>query len=31
MFARSDMGNKQTIFSTQQLDAYQVGVSPVSV
>lgn len=31
VFARSDMGNKQTIFSTQQLDAYQVGVSPVSV
>ena len=25
------MGNKQTIFTAQQLDAYQVGVSPVSI
>lgn len=30
VFVSSDMGNKQTIFTAQQLDAYQVGVSPVS-
>lgn len=27
MSVRSDMGNKQTIFTAQQLDAYQVSVT----
>lgn len=28
-FVHSDMGNKQTIFTAQQLDTYQAGVTPV--